>query len=184
MLHDFNMHIINTCFCIAKIGFEAVMELWTVLTACNWLSIFQGSLPPPYSSPVPSEASPSSPMSTMTSQSSMSSLAKQRQSWLDLVSHAGPTVAENTSFAQVHTQGGLVQEASYCSESAAALTQVLQTSVKPAEDAAVNSGENLSTHNTSKHTQFLQTVHKYLNSKRNVVILPLDNNTVNIELTL
>lgn len=94
----------------------------------------------------------------MTSQSSVSSLAKKRQSWLDLVSHAGPTVAENTSFAQVHTHGDLVQEAPYCSESAAALAQELQTSVKPAEDAAVNSGENLSTHNPSKHTQFLQTL--------------------------
>lgn len=53
----------------------------------------QGTLPPPYSSSVPGGAngSPSSPVSTMTSQSSTSSsLAKQRQSWLDLVSQAAP----------------------------------------------------------------------------------------------
>ncbi|XP_051942810.1 interactor protein for cytohesin exchange factors 1 isoform X1 [Hippocampus zosterae] len=51
-------------------------------------STHQGTLPPPYSSAVPSEAncSHSSPLSTMTSQSSSaSSLSKQRQSWLDLV---------------------------------------------------------------------------------------------------
>ncbi|KAB5562295.1 hypothetical protein PHYPO_G00016250 [Pangasianodon hypophthalmus] len=107
-----------------------------------------GNRPPPYSSPVPSEASPSSPVSTMTSQSSMSSLAKQRQSWLDLVSQAGPTVAENVvSFAQVHTRGDTVQEAPYSSETAAALAQELQSSVEPTEQALVHSGENVITHN-------------------------------------
>nr|XP_040055057.1 interactor protein for cytohesin exchange factors 1 isoform X1 [Gasterosteus aculeatus aculeatus] len=59
-------------------------------------SSHQDTLPPPYSSAVPSEAngSFSSPVSTMTSQSSTSSLAKQRQSWLDLVSQAAPPSAE------------------------------------------------------------------------------------------
>ncbi|XP_030247401.1 interactor protein for cytohesin exchange factors 1 isoform X1 [Sparus aurata] len=59
-------------------------------------STHQGTLPPPYSSVVPSEAngSLSSPVSTMTSQSSTSSLAKQRQSWLDLVSQASPPAGE------------------------------------------------------------------------------------------
>uniref|UniRef100_A0A4W6DWX9 PH domain-containing protein n=1 Tax=Lates calcarifer TaxID=8187 RepID=A0A4W6DWX9_LATCA len=70
-------------------------------------STHQGTLPPPYSSAVPSEAngSLSSPVSTMTSQSSASSLAKQRQSWLDLVSQASPPVGETTVVcaAQVHS---------------------------------------------------------------------------------
>ncbi|XP_078133058.1 connector enhancer of kinase suppressor of ras 3 isoform X1 [Sander vitreus] len=59
-------------------------------------STHQGTLPPPYSSAVPSEAngSLSSPVSTMTSQSSTSSLAKHRQSWLDLVSQASPPTGE------------------------------------------------------------------------------------------
>lgn len=70
-------------------------------------STHQGTLPPPYSSAVPSEAngSLSSPVSTMTSQSSASSLAKQRQSWLDLVSQATPASAETAVVcsAQVHS---------------------------------------------------------------------------------
>lgn len=70
---------------------------------------FQGSLPPPYSSAVPSAAngSLSSPVSTMTSHSSSSSLAKQRQSWLDLVSQASPAAATETAvvcLAQIHSQ--------------------------------------------------------------------------------
>lgn len=67
-------------------------------------STHQGTLPPPYSSTVPSEAncSLSSPVSTMTSQSSASSLAKHRQSWLDLVSQAGETAV--VCSAQVHLQ--------------------------------------------------------------------------------
>lgn len=68
--------------------------------------VFQGTLPPPYSSAAPSEAngSLSSPVSTMTSQSSASSLTKQRQSWLDLVSHASPAAGETAVVcsAQVH----------------------------------------------------------------------------------
>lgn len=70
----------------------------------------QGTLPPPYSSSVPGGAngSLSSPVSTMTSQSSTSSssLAKQRQSWLDLVSQASPARAEATVVcsAQVHSR--------------------------------------------------------------------------------
>ncbi|KAL0969262.1 hypothetical protein UPYG_G00224680 [Umbra pygmaea] len=66
----------------------------------------QGTLPPPYSSPHPSETngSFSSPVSTMTSQSSASSLAKHRQSWLDLVSQASPVAGETVVCSvQVHT---------------------------------------------------------------------------------
>ncbi|XP_041828308.1 interactor protein for cytohesin exchange factors 1 isoform X2 [Melanotaenia boesemani] len=68
----------------------------------------QGTLPPPYSSAAPSEAngSLSSPVSTMTSQSSASSLlAKQRQSWLDLVSQASPPAGETAVVCsvQVHS---------------------------------------------------------------------------------
>lgn len=64
----------------------------------------QGTLPPPYSSSVPGGAngSPSSPVSTMTSQSSTSSsLAKQRQSWLDLVSQAAPAASPTCAEAAV-----------------------------------------------------------------------------------
>ncbi|KAM4724480.1 connector enhancer of kinase suppressor of ras 3-like [Anableps anableps] len=88
-------------------------------------STHQGTLPPPYSSTAPVEASDSisSPVSTMTSQSSASSLAKQRQSWLDLVSQASSTTAGETAVVcsvQVHTQqlpqgrteGGAVSESS------------------------------------------------------------------------
>ncbi|XP_047677393.1 connector enhancer of kinase suppressor of ras 3-like isoform X2 [Tachysurus fulvidraco] len=99
------------------------------------------SLPPPYSSPVPSEASPSSPVSTMTSQSSMSSLAKQRQSWLDLVSQAGPTAVENVvSIAQVHVRGDTAPYATYCSEPAAALAQ--EPHVEATKRAPAHSGKN------------------------------------------
>lgn len=70
-------------------------------------STHQGTLPPPYSQAVASEAngSFSSPVSTMTSQSSASSLAKQRQSWLDLVSQASPAVGETVVVCsvQVHS---------------------------------------------------------------------------------
>jgi len=69
--------------------------------------VSQGTLPPPYSSAVLSEAngSLSSPVSTMTSQSSASSLAKQRQSWLDLVSQASPPAGETAVVCsvQVHS---------------------------------------------------------------------------------
>lgn len=66
---------------ICNLAFKAVLDMIHI-------SVSQGTLPPPYSSAVPSEAncSQSSPLSTMTSQSSSaSSLSKQRQSWLDLV---------------------------------------------------------------------------------------------------
>lgn len=70
-------------------------------------STHQGTLPPPYSSAVPSEAngSLSSPVSTMTSQSSSSSLAKHRQSWMDLVSQAAPPTGETAVMCsvQVHS---------------------------------------------------------------------------------
>lgn len=80
----------------------------------------------------------------------MSSLAKKRQSWLDLVSQAGPAITENVSFAQVHTQGDTVQEAPYCSESATAVPQELQTRRAPSEQAPGHSGENPITYSPSK----------------------------------
>lgn len=68
---------------------------------------FQGTFPPPYSSPVvlAANGSLSSPVSTMTSHSSSSSLAKQRQSWLDLVSQPSPAAVETAVVcsAQVHS---------------------------------------------------------------------------------
>ena len=74
----------------------------------QYLCFSQGTLPPPYSSPLPSEAngSLSSPVSTMTSQSSASSLAKHRQSWLDLVSQASPVAGETlVCSVEVHRHG-------------------------------------------------------------------------------
>uniref|UniRef100_A0A8C1PK69 Connector enhancer of kinase suppressor of ras 3-like n=1 Tax=Cyprinus carpio TaxID=7962 RepID=A0A8C1PK69_CYPCA len=82
----------------------------------------QGSLPPPYSSPVPSEATGtlSSPVSTMTSHSSVSSLAKHRQSWLDLVSQANPTAGETVvCSAVVHTVSTTIKETSKGNEATA-----------------------------------------------------------------
>lgn len=81
------------------------------------LFLFQGTLPPPYSSAVSAAAngSLSSPVSTMTSHSSSSSLAKQRQSWLDLVAQASPVAAETAVVcsAQVHSEAdGEVPEGS------------------------------------------------------------------------
>lgn len=96
----------------------------------------------------------------------MSSLAKQRQSWLDLVSQVGPTIAENVSVAQVHTQGDKLQEAPYSSESIAALARELQTSAEPTEQAPIHSGDNLITRNPSKYTQYSR-IHKYLHSGTN-----------------
>lgn len=74
--------------------------------------VTEGTLPPPYSSAAPSAANgpPSSPVSTMTSHSSSSSLAKQRQSWLDLVSQASAASATTSPetaavcSVQVHSQ--------------------------------------------------------------------------------
>ncbi|XP_039530334.1 connector enhancer of kinase suppressor of ras 3-like isoform X2 [Pimephales promelas] len=79
----------------------------------------QESLPPPYSSPVPSETTGTlpSPVSTMTSHSSASSLAKHRRSWLDLVSQATPTAGETVvCSAVVHTMNPTIKETSQCSE--------------------------------------------------------------------
>ncbi|XP_043118455.1 interactor protein for cytohesin exchange factors 1-like isoform X2 [Puntigrus tetrazona] len=79
----------------------------------------QGSLPPPYSSPAPSEATGtlSSPVSTMTSHSSVSSLAKHRRSWLDLVSQSNPTSGETVvCSAVVHTVSTAIMETSQRSE--------------------------------------------------------------------
>lgn len=68
----------------------------------------QGTLPPPYSSTTSSEVNGSlpSPVSTMTSQDSASSIVKQRQSWMDLVTHASPLTPETAVVCsvQVHTQ--------------------------------------------------------------------------------
>ncbi|MEQ2264311.1 hypothetical protein XENORESO_021244 [Xenotaenia resolanae] len=83
-------------------------KYWFVLkkTALYWYTNQLGTLPPPYSSTAPVETSDllSSRVSTMTSQSSASSLAKQRQSWLDLVSQASSTLAGEMSTVQVHEQ--------------------------------------------------------------------------------
>lgn len=111
----------------------------------------------------------------------MSSVAKQRQSWLDLVSQAGPTVAENVSFSQVHTQGDTVQEAQYQSESAAALAQELQTSVEPTEQAPVHSGDNLISHIPSKYTQY-SWAHKYLDSYTIFISLPVYTTIMDLKL--
>ena len=94
-----------------KIGFlngtKTFFDLWKMITSDRGLFVFQGTLPPPYSSKVPSEAngSLSSPVSTMTSQSSASSHAKHRQSWLDLVSQTALPTGETAVVcsAQVHT---------------------------------------------------------------------------------
>ncbi|XP_072545590.1 connector enhancer of kinase suppressor of ras 3-like [Salminus brasiliensis] len=107
-----------------------------------------GSLPPPYSSPVPSEAPPSSPVSTMTSHSSVSSLAKHRQSWLDLVSHATPAAAETVvCSAQVHAPRTAVEEALRSSEAAAPSQDLLSRRVRmeQTEQALLQSRENLTT---------------------------------------
>ncbi|KAL7873236.1 hypothetical protein AOLI_G00123070 [Acnodon oligacanthus] len=113
-----------------------------------------GSLPPPYSSPVPSDATPSSPVSTMTSHSSVSSLAKHRQSWLDLVSQANPAAAAAETVvcsAQVHTQRSMVKEASRCSEAAAPSQDPLTTRVRmePTENVLLQLRENLTTNDSN-----------------------------------
>uniref|UniRef100_H3DHL0 Uncharacterized protein n=1 Tax=Tetraodon nigroviridis TaxID=99883 RepID=H3DHL0_TETNG len=86
----------------------------------------QGTLPPPYSSaaPVAANGSLSSPVSTMTSHSSSSSLAKQRQSWLDLVSQAPPVAVETAVVCsvQVHTHRPPAEEAR---------SEALETSSQP-----------------------------------------------------
>lgn len=80
----------------------------------------------------------------------MSSLAKKRQSWLDLVSQAGPTAVENVvSIAQVHVRGDAVQEAPYCRETAAALAQ--EPHVEATKRAPAHSGKNQFTDKSSKH---------------------------------
>uniref|UniRef100_A0A7N6F5T2 Cnksr family member 3 n=1 Tax=Anabas testudineus TaxID=64144 RepID=A0A7N6F5T2_ANATE len=82
---------------------RCVCHVWL----CFFVFLHIGTLPPPYSSAVPSEAtgSLSSPVSTMTSQGSASSLAKHRQSWLDLVSQASPPTGEKAVVCsvQVHS---------------------------------------------------------------------------------
>ncbi|KAF5909707.1 connector enhancer of kinase suppressor of ras 3-like isoform X1, partial [Clarias magur] len=116
-----------------------------------------GSLPPPYSSPVPSEASPSSPVSTMTSQSSMSSLAKKRQSWLEIVAQGGPPAT------QVHTQGDTVT--SNCTVDAS-LAQERQKSLEPTEQAPIHSGENQITRNSSEECTSDEMEKLYIDLKR------------------
>ncbi|XP_037551312.1 interactor protein for cytohesin exchange factors 1 [Nematolebias whitei] len=105
-------------------------------------STHQGTLPPPYSTAVPSD-SLSSPVSTMTSQSSASSLTKQRQSWLDLVSQAPPPAAETAVVCsvQVHSQatpqGEVHEEAA--SESVAPPDS--SASTRSSEDSPAAEGE-------------------------------------------
>ncbi|KAF7704412.1 connector enhancer of kinase suppressor of ras 3-like isoform X1 [Silurus meridionalis] len=131
------------------------------------------SLPPPYSSPVPSEVSPSSPVSTMTSQSSMSSLAKQRQSWLDLVSQAGPTTTDNVvSIAQVHTQGDKAEEVPHCSV-AAILGQEPSTSVELTKQTSVHSGYNLSTQNSKSEESSNDEMEKLYNDLKRASLSPM-----------
>lgn len=104
-------HVLNELSCCHVIG-QPPICFDKSKCDCGFLAV-QGTLPPPYSSSVPGGAngSLSSPVSTMTSQSSTSSssLAKQRQSWLDLVSQAtpsSPTCAEAAVVcsAQVHSR--------------------------------------------------------------------------------
>lgn len=98
--------------------------LWLIIIFDHDVFVFQGTLPPPYSSTVPGGAngSLSSPVSTMTSQSSTSSLAKHRQSWLDLVSQASPPAGETAVVCsvQVHTHQEETDEVD--------VTQVLESS--------------------------------------------------------
>ncbi|XP_066526124.1 connector enhancer of kinase suppressor of ras 3-like [Hoplias malabaricus] len=127
-----------------------------------------GSLPPPYSSPVPSEATPSSPVSTMTSHSSMSSLAKNRQSWLDLVSQASPATAETiVCSAQVHTPRS--QEASRCSDAPAPSQDPLATGDRmgPLDQTISHSRENLTTKDCNAEENAADEMEKlYKNLKR------------------
>lgn len=103
-------------------GTHQVSHAWTpprgLYVRTEHLTVFfalQGTLPPPYSSAVPAAAngSLSSPVSTMTSHSSSSSLAKQRQSWLDLVSQASTAAVETTVVCsvQVHSHRPPAEEA-------------------------------------------------------------------------
>ncbi|XP_041928967.1 interactor protein for cytohesin exchange factors 1-like isoform X7 [Alosa sapidissima] len=118
----------------------------------------QGTLPPPYSSPPPSEATGtlSSPVSTMTSHSSASSLAKHRQSWLDLVSQSAPPARDTVVCSvQVHAQSPPLKELSMpcedpassddytaCADNAEALMRPEQLS-EPAESSQTNGLEDV-----------------------------------------
>ncbi|XP_042560513.1 connector enhancer of kinase suppressor of ras 3-like isoform X2 [Clupea harengus] len=117
----------------------------------------QGTLPPPYSSSPPSEATGtlSSPVSTMTSHSSASSLAKHRQSWLDLVSHSClPARDTVVCSVQVHVQSPPVEEPlmpredpvfsedhSACADKAEALLRFEELAA-PAESSQINGLED------------------------------------------
>ncbi|KAL2099129.1 hypothetical protein ACEWY4_005609 [Coilia grayii] len=99
-------------------------------------SVPQGTLPPPYSSPPPSEATGtlSSPVSTMTSHSSASSLAKHRKSWLDLVSQpSAPARDTVVCSAQVHAHSPPLEEPAQPSEEPAASSESYSVSVDKAE---------------------------------------------------
>ncbi|XP_050988990.1 interactor protein for cytohesin exchange factors 1-like [Labeo rohita] len=120
------------------------------------LTVHQGSLPPPYSSPVPSEATGtlSSPVSTMNSQSSVSSLAKHRRSWLDLVSQATPTGGETVvCSALVHTMSSTIKETSQSSEATVPSQDPLECSSSTAPMAVSTEPEKPETQQASNDTR-------------------------------
>ncbi|XP_073683085.1 interactor protein for cytohesin exchange factors 1-like isoform X4 [Garra rufa] len=119
-------------------------------------TVHQGSLPPPYSSPVPSEATGtlSSPVSTMNSRSSASSLTKHRRSWLDLVSQPNPTAGETVVFsAVVHTMSSEIKETSQCSEAIAPSQDPLECSSSTEPLAISTELEEPETQRTSNDTR-------------------------------
>lgn len=109
-------------------------------------STHQGTLPPPYSSAVPSSeanGSLSSPVSTMTSQSSSSSLSKQRQSWLDLVAQASPPAGETAVVCsvQVHTHQSPQEETEEEDEPQAPESSSHQETLGSSEESPAAEGE-------------------------------------------
>ncbi|KAK2878332.1 hypothetical protein Q8A67_019123 [Cirrhinus molitorella] len=119
-------------------------------------TVHQGSLPPPYSSPVPSEATGtlSSPVSTMNSHSSASSLAKHRRSWLDLVSQQNPTAGETVvCSAVVHTMSSEIKETLQCNEVTAPSQDPLECSSSTAAMAISPEPEEPETQHTSNDTR-------------------------------
>uniref|UniRef100_A0A8C7WBM6 Connector enhancer of kinase suppressor of ras 3 n=1 Tax=Oncorhynchus mykiss TaxID=8022 RepID=A0A8C7WBM6_ONCMY len=103
--HNCLLPLLRHCWELVRLSLTWLLSI-NLAEQPLYVLLSQGTLPPPYSSPLPSETngSFSSPVSTMTSQSSVSSLAKHRQSWLDLVSQASPVVGETVVCSvQVHT---------------------------------------------------------------------------------
>uniref|UniRef100_A0A8B9HP80 PH domain-containing protein n=1 Tax=Astyanax mexicanus TaxID=7994 RepID=A0A8B9HP80_ASTMX len=137
-----------------------------------------GSLLPPYSSPVPSEATPSSPVSTMTSHSSVSSLAKHRQSWLDLVSQAAPAAAETVvCSAQVHTQRTTVEEALRCSEASAAAASpdplLRRVRTEPTEQVLLRPRENLTSNDHNGEESITDEMEKLYKDLKRASLSPI-----------